>query len=150
MEKQIGWFHLNEDKVFQNTYECAAWYENVLVPKGDYPLMVYDYCEEKRKDGSTELGYRCYYHVPMDGTITGDYFGSLFCGVPIGTYDGSQNVGKASSHSMFCRDYIIAEEVLNGSDKWTLFPEYEAREIRFISSLDGRELVTHGIFVKED
>ena len=79
MEKQIGWFHLKEDKVFQNTYECAAWYENILVPKGDYPLMVYDYREEKRKDGSTELGYRCYYHVPMDGTITGDYFGSLFC-----------------------------------------------------------------------
>ena len=149
MEKQIGWFHLKEDKVFTNTYETAAWYENVLVPKGDYPLMVYDYCTTKTDHG-TELGHHCYYHVPMDGTITSDYFGTLFFGVPVGTYDGEKNKGKKSSHSMFCRDYIIAEEILDGSEEWELFPEYEAREIRFISSFDNRECVTHGIFLKEE
>jgi len=152
MKKQIGWFHLKEDTEFDNTYECAAWYERVLVKAGKYPVVVYDYREKEREDGVEVDGHIGSAYVIMDGTITSDYFGAMFCGVPVGTYDNKQNAGKESSYSMHSYLYGIADAILNKNEiymrkgEWELFPEYEAREIKF--EYDGEEHTTHGIFLK--
>ena len=147
--KQIGWFNLKEDREFTNLYECAAWYENVMVKAGRYPVVVHDYRIRDVDDGKEVDGFIGSAYTSLPGIITSDYFGSLFCGVPVGTYDGSQNAGKKSQYTMHSYLYSIAHSVLDGEDKWELLPEYEAREINFISCIDGKECTTHGIFLKE-
>lgn len=143
MKKQIGWYNLKEDKVFYNTFECAAWYEEVMVPAGKYPIDVIDYKVEK--DGKI-YGYIDSAYVTMEGTILSDEFGSRFCGVPVGTYDNKKNAGKKSSHTMHVYLYSLAKHILDVDNEWELLPEYEAREINFVSSFDGREITTHGVF----
>ena len=142
---QIGWYTLEQDTEFDNTYECAAWFERVMVKAGRYPVYVYDLGFED----SGEISYRCRgAYVVMPGVVTSDYFGSLFCGVPVGTYDGTKNRGKQSEYHAYWYLYSIAERILEGKTDFELFPEYDPREIRFFSSIDGREIVTHGIFKK--
>lgn len=141
---QIGWYTLDKDTEFDNTYECAAWYERVLVKAGRYPVEVYDM--RIREDGEVD-GRGAY--VTMPGVVTSDYFASLFCGVPVGEpYDTTKNRGKQSEHHGYWYLYDIAHRILDGKPGFELLPEYEPREIRFFSSIDGRELVTHGIFKK--
>ena len=151
MKQQIGWYNLKEDNVFTNTYECAAWYENVLVKAGRYPVVVYDYNIRKsnRKSHDNEVcGHINGAYTSMDGTVVSDEFGARFYGVPVESYDNHKNAGKPSSHSMMCYMYIVADSILNEPDSpWELLPEYEAREIRF--EYDGEEHVTYGIFKVE-
>jgi len=156
--KQIGWFILKEDTEFTNTYECAAWYERVLVKAGRYPLEVLDYKIREIEEGKEVDGYIGMATVDLTGIITSDEFGARFCGVPVGTYDNLQNKGKESNHVFHQYLYGIADALLRPdnslytSEKWEyeLLPEYEPRDITFISSIDGREVTTHGIFVRED
>lgn len=69
---QIGWYNLKEDRIFRNTYECAAWYEDVFVKAGKYPVVVYDFRVLKhdnpdfnnRIEGHISGTYTC-----MNGTI---------------------------------------------------------------------------------
>ena len=39
MEKQIGWYTVKEPTTFTNLFECAAWYEEVLIQPGKYELF---------------------------------------------------------------------------------------------------------------
>jgi hypothetical protein len=141
---QIGWYNLEHDTEFDNTYECAAWYERVLVKAGRYPVEVYDlrFSDDGRIDHSCHGAY-----VTMPGTVTSDYFATMYCGVPVGApYDTTKNKGKASEHHGYWYLYDIAHRVLDGKPEFELLPEYEAREIHF--EYDGEEHVTHGIFKK--
>ena len=143
-EKQIGWYHLKEDKVeCNNGYECAAWYENIAVKAGRYPVYVYDYKvrDENRIDGHVGSAY-----VSIPGIIVDDYFGSLFCGVSVGTYDCERNKGKESYYHFSNYLFMVAESILKGNDEWELLPEYEARKIEF--EYDGKMHFTHGIFLR--
>ena len=152
MNKKIGWFHLKEDHVFTNTFECAAWYENVLVKAGRYPMEVPDY---RVNDEGEVHGHIDMVAVGLPGIITSDEFGTRFYGVPVGSYDNTQNKGKASSHCYREYLYAVADFIINGDEsiyatdyeEFELLPEYEAREIRF--TYDGEEHMTHGIFIKE-
>jgi hypothetical protein len=140
---QIGWYTLDKDTEFDNTYECAAWYERVLVKAGRYPVEVYDLCF--RDDG--EIDYSCSgAYVVMPGVVTSDYFGSMLCGVPVGTYDGTKNKGKQSEYHAYWYLHEIAHRMLDGKTDFELLPEYEPREIHFV--YDGKQEVTHGIFKK--
>ena len=62
MSKQIGWFILKEDYEFENTFECAAWYERVKVKAGRYPMAVPDYATRPTEDGRKVSG-----HIDMIG-----------------------------------------------------------------------------------
>ena len=141
---QIGWYNLKEDKVFyDNSYECAAWYENIAVKAGKYPVTVYDY--RVRDDGKIQ-GHVSGVYVTFEGTVVNDYFGSLYCGVPIGTYDCEKNKGKKSRYTMHSYFYSVADSILNNPDTpYELFPEYVAEPYTFISSIDGEEVTTHVI-----
>ena len=149
MEKmQIGWYILPEAKDFYNDYECAAWWEKVHIEAGRYPLYVYDRTftddGELRSNGA---------YTHMEGVLVSDNKQSLFYGCPIGEpYDEKKNAGKPASHGGFYYLFSIAEDVLNvnhcRSGRFELLPEYEAKEIRFVSTYDGKEKTTYGIFKK--
>lgn len=115
-------------------------------------MEVYDYSVTSKG----EVKGHCFSaYANLEGTITSDEFGARFCGVPVGTYDNLQNAGKKSSHHFMVYMYEVADEILNGKSyfshwEYELLPEYEPREIRFISSIDNKECVTHGIFAKEE
>ena len=108
---QIGWLNLSEDKVFtDNGYECAAWFKNVAVKAGRYPMFIDGNAiwADGRVDGTARI------HADLPGTVVSDYFGSMFCGVPVGTYDGSRNAGKESSYWWELYAFSFAEWVSTG------------------------------------
>ena len=145
---QIGWYNLKEDKVFRNTYECAAWYEDVIVKAGRYPVVVYNFHTLDHKDpkwngmvkGSVDGAY-----ADMDGIIESDYFAGQYFGVPISDYDSSKNAGKPSSYRMFAYLHQIADSIINDADSpWELLDEFEARVIR--GEWNGESYKTHSIY----
>ncbi len=144
MNKQIGWFHLGLDTVYRNSFEFAAWYEDVEVKAGRYPIEVIDYSEDSSHRVNGYIGSA---YVTMPGTIVSDYFASHYCGVPISDYDTNKNAGKESSHTMHVYLYELASSVLYGTEFIELLPEYEAREIKF--TYGGQEDTTQGIFRKD-
>ena len=96
----IGYSIIHEDTVMiNNGFECAAWYEEILVKKGKYPIIAYN---ERRWDG----------YIQYDGEIVSDYFGSLFCGVPIGTYDCKKNAGKKTYYHPHIYGFMLAKCIL--------------------------------------
>ena len=147
---QIGWYNLKKDRIFRNTYEYAAWYEDVLVKAGKYPVVVYDF--RVLKHDSPDFNSRIEGHigtvsVHMSGTIVSDEFGARFYGVPVGDYDNTKNAGKPSNHSMMAYMYSVAESVLKDSESpWELLPEYEARPIQ--GEREGKPYTVYGIFRK--
>lgn len=90
-KKLVGHLCLTEPKEFTNHFECAAWWERVLVDAGEYPVYEYE---------SKGL-----YYVSMQGTIVEDYFQSLWCGSRVGsTYDTEKHAGKhAAARTSFYR-----------------------------------------------
>lgn len=146
MDKQIGWYTINEDTVFTNSdFETAAWVERIACKAGKYPVYVYDY---RINDDGKVSGHIGMGHVGIPGAIVSDYFGSLFFGVPIGSYDETQNAGKPATYRTQQYLYAIADEILHNPDtKWSLLEGYEAREIRF--TYDGTPHTTHGIFARQ-
>lgn len=148
---QIGWYNLKEDRIFRNTYECAAWYEDVLVKAGKYPMVVYDYRVRKSNNPNynNEIeGHIGSVYIQMNGTVFYDEFGARFCGVPVGGYDNTQNVGKPSSHNMQVYMYIVADSIINDNESpFELFPEYEAKVIQ--TKYFGISINTYGIYMKD-
>ena len=156
MIKQIGWFILKEDKVFTNHYETAAWYEDVLVKAGQYPMKVPEYKTYETDNGRKVSGHIDMIGVRLPGIITADDFQSLFYGVPVGApYNTKQNAGKESSYYYRQYLYAIASRILNREEslyynpdiEFELLPEYEAREIHF--EWDGEPHTTWGIFERK-
>lgn len=149
MRKQIGWYNLKNDTEYTNTFECAAWYERILVKAGRYPVEVIDYTEKHLDDGTQVYGHCNGVYVSLPGTVISEYFGAQFYGMPVSDYDSTKNAGQKAQHSMFGYMYSVAESILQDPDtSWELFPEYEARKIVFSSLVDEKILTTHGIFKK--
>ena len=94
MRKEIGTYTLEKDEIFTNTYETAAWYQKVLVKAGTYPV--------------TTDGYWVFVKLP--GTITEDYFQSLYCGNSFGKpYDVHQNKGQNSDHNIQLNRWFVED-----------------------------------------
>lgn len=159
----IGTFHLLKDHTFcDRGYECAAWYQNIEVKAGDYPLYIHNYTERERENGiligcysGADVGY-----VALDGVVTGADFGARFYGVPIGGDNSERYIGREDTYHWSAYLYSIAGYVHDGgmlcdSDGEPyacieLNPEYEAREVtRWISEFTGEEHVLYDIYKKE-
>ena len=105
---QIGWLNLMEDKVFTDRgYECAAWWQDIAVKAGKYPMFIDGKAvwDNGRVDGTARVT------AELPGIVTSDYFGSLFCGVPVGTYDEKKNEGKEASYFWSAYAFSFAEWV---------------------------------------
>ena len=99
-KSQIGWLVISESQKIHNAgFSYAAWWEDIQVEPGKYPVYVYGL--SFRSDGEIqERGTpgACYAEIP--GTIIADYFASHYFGMPIADYDTSQNRGKPSSYTV--------------------------------------------------
>lgn len=150
MTRQIGWYTLKEDQTFFNTFECAAWYEEVLVKAGRYPVMVLDFRVLQHADPKFDkrlTGHIDGTYIPMPGTIVSDEFGTRYFGVPIGNYDNTKHAGQPAMHKMFAYMYEVAEDVLKNPDSpWELFPEFEAREV--LGEWQGETFTTCHLYAK--
>ena len=142
MKKQIGFYVLKEEEVFTKYFECAAWYENIKVNPGKYPLYLDNY--KVLKNGEV---YGSFAFASLPGKIESDNFQSLFCGMPIGkTYDSTQNAGKEAIYNLQTYDYEIAKYAIKG--KVELFPEYTVKDTSFKSDYDGHLIESYSIFLK--
>lgn len=146
---QIGWYTVKEQRIEHKAdFTNAAWWEDVDVKAGRYPItvpfmQVYD-------DGYifTQGAY-----VVCDATTVKDNFQSLYFGVPIGeVYDENKNSGIDSSYRIFMYLHDLAALILFGSkkgDEAELFPEYEARDKSFVSAFDGHVIKSGDIRYRE-
>ena len=154
MKKQIGWFILKEDTEFTNTFECAAWYERVLVKAGRYPMEVPNYKIRETENGKLVLGHINMVSVNLSGVITSDEFGARFCGVPVGSYDNTKNKGKESNHIFRQYLYGVANAILHPENslytsdiyEYELLPGYEAKDYTFISPIDDEVITMSDIY----
>lgn len=159
----IGTFHLLKDRTFcDRGFACAAWYQDIHVKAGDYPLYIHNYTEKER-EGGIQIG--CYKgaemgHVALDGVVTSADFGARFYGVPVGGDNSERYIGRESTYYWSAYLYDIAGYVHDGGMLYDrdgepyarieLNPEYEAREAtRWISEFTGEERVLYYIYKKE-
>lgn len=109
-----GWAVAKEDFVHRNaSYECAAWYEDILVKAGSrFPICVttrddYDINSKSYIEGRVEEVY-----IRICGEVVEDDFGARLCGVPISNYDNKKNAGKKSTHNLTFRGTCFGDCVL--------------------------------------
>lgn len=143
---QIGYITIKKDTEFvDNGYECAAWFEKILVKAGRYPLFTEIKCE---CDDGCILCDRV--RAVLPGTVVSDYFGSMYCGVPVGTYDGTKNAGKASEYHWGVFDFSFAKYIYEGFEDETysfeIDPAYVVKAVKYNSCVDGAEMTTHLIY----
>lgn len=146
---QIGWYNLKEDTEFHDaSFETAAWYRNVLVKAGKYPIEVYDYREGAHPGGVEVISRGHSAYVYLEGTVTTDYFGTLFFGNPVGTYNEHKNTGRTANYTKSPYLFQIARDVAENPDTpYELFPKYEPRKTKF--KFNGEESTTYGIYVRK-
>jgi hypothetical protein len=107
-------YRVVEAKVFHQSHEVAAWYTAIQVEAGDYPVTMYRDCLCQWKSDDIN---NCYWvSVRIPGTITEDYFPALFGGVKQGSYDSSQNAGKAASYGFSVYGYEVRSGLQKQAD----------------------------------
>lgn len=125
---QIGWYHQRKEEiVYYAGYECAAWYEQIELTPGRYPIMADS--NETYLDGSLQ-SHDVY--ITVDGTVVSDDFGTRYFGMPIGEYDHTKNKGKPSRYDKGGYTFMVAERAYGNPD-YEIFPEYEIREKQYYS-----------------
>ncbi|MFJ8528590.1 hypothetical protein [Bacillus sp. NPDC094106] len=144
---QIGWYVLTEDKVFKNnSYECAAWYQEIKVPKGKYPIyssgFVYNHAQGFLTNKIEDNSIGC----KLIGTVISSDFSSHFAGNQVSSKI-NEDVGQEGSIYFSPYAHSLAESILKGNSTCELLPDFEAKEIHFMSN--GKEYTTHGIFKKD-
>ena len=154
MKFQIGYYVVKKRTVFQNQFETAAWYENIAVEPGKYPLYAerFRYNEAERKEDNVIDGFILF---QLPGVIESDNFQTLFHGCPVGScYDTSKNAGKPGQYLGQTYPFLVAGEIIINPDgdenrKYELFPEYEAITKTFVSTIDGKKVTTCQLRRKE-
>lgn len=143
--KQIGWYHLKEETEFHNAgFETAAWFEDILVPAGKYPVEIYNH---KVYDDGCLAASSAY--VRLSGTIVRDYFPALFFGNVVSDYDMTKNAGKETSYTMSPYLFRVARSVVEDKNSpYELFPEYRA-ETKRVKAYDGSMITVGDIYLKE-
>lgn len=125
---QIGWYYQRKEEiVYYACYECAAWYEQIELTPGRYPIMADS--NETYRDGSLQ-SHDVY--IIVDGTVVSDDFGTRYFGMPIGEYDHTKNKGKPSRYDKGGYTFMVAERAY-GNPNYEIFPEYEIREKQYYS-----------------
>jgi hypothetical protein len=126
-----GTYRVSESTVYHYAgYECAAWWRDVRVEAGEYPVSVY-------LDGSTLR-----FSVKLPGVLVADNFQSLFCGNAIGKgYDETQNAGKPDSYSIHSQDYCVFASLKAGNNSpWRI--DLSLLPIALDSCLDCGSVIT--------
>jgi|TARA_R110000824_G_scaffold114010_3_gene264165 hypothetical protein len=98
-----------------NTFECAAWYENVeIAPQTAIGKTEgHSYFTDSRvgDDGKRDVRWVSF---KFTGFVTSDYFQSLFAGNKIGkSYDRAKNIGKSAHTNSQPYGYVIADSLIH-------------------------------------
>lgn len=143
---QIGVFVLDKEEVFRNTYETAAWYEDVKVQSGEYPVFAqikHTDLTPKMSPGQimdTSVGCR------LDGFVVGSDFSSLFHGSVI-TPKVDEKVGQESSHYLSRYAHSVAQSILESDNpRFRLNDDFHARKTFYIHKGELRN--SYGIYHK--
>jgi hypothetical protein len=136
IKKQIGTYHVKDGETRTKNFEVAAWYQELKVIPGDYPVHA------MFEDGKA-LDTSVTWQIP--GTITSSCFDSLYGGFPV-TGNRNRDVGQHTTYSSFTYAHALAKAILEKKEDlpFTLLPGFEAREIPF--TYDDKACVTYGIF----
>lgn len=76
---QVGWLQVPAHDYHDASYECAAWWQVVAIPAQRVPVML-----------RTSWEGRQTLHATAYGTVISAYFGSLYCGMPIGKWSSAE------------------------------------------------------------
>jgi hypothetical protein len=92
-------------------YECAAWWQDIEVAAGEYPVYAH-----------IEQGHVKRFVVTLPGVIVEDNFQSLFGGMPIGnSYDTKKNAGGAAHYHIQMHDYVVFDSIAhNPESSWQI------------------------------
>jgi predicted RNA-binding Zn-ribbon protein involved in translation (DUF1610 family) len=101
---EVGTYRVSKATVYHYAgYECAAWWRDVKVDAGDYPVFGY-------LEGSTFL-----FTVTLPGILVAANFQSLFGGVAFGLcYDETQHAGELDTFRIQSRDYCVFGSMRDG------------------------------------
>lgn len=98
-DNPVGTYTLTAPERFTNHYEFAAWYQEIEVQPGSYPVH-----------GWIEDGRVKYFLVTLPGFVTTSDFSPHFGGVPFASKH-DEDKGQAASHSMQVYDYLVFESI---------------------------------------
>lgn len=114
-QQRIGTFVVNETLTHSRSFETAAWSETIEVAPGEYAITG----EVNEAGGVKDFPGAM---VALPGTVTQDYFQSLWCGSPIGrTYNRHQNSGKPATYHLSTYAHALAKGLLDGKcEQWRL------------------------------
>lgn len=97
----IGTVTLERDQVvWNNQFQYAASFEQLLIPAGEYPIYAYESDLKKDKEGRLTLGWRNY--IGYEGTVISGNIGN--------------KPGAHSRYDVMTYDYILAGRFLKGYD----------------------------------
>ena len=114
MKTQFAIYRIKNPEIRRNSYECAAWYQSVKVPAGDYPVYL--------------AVYPSVAVIPMQGTIVGSDFSSYFGGNRYGS-KRNEDVGQAGSVCPQPYLYQVLESIQTNPDSpYQLLPGWEIQE----------------------
>ncbi len=141
-KKQIGWLTIGEREEKTLYYEYAAWYKKLILDSGRFPIYAKTYTDIERNKLFVEdtSVLAC-----VQGTVIGDDFSSGFGGV---RYDsildkhlGEKDTWHYTPYAHALARGLFEKEVKNVE----LLENFEVEECRFLSILDGKEIVTYKI-----
>ena len=144
---QIGWYNLKEDEVFRNTYSYAAWYQDVEVKAGKYPVFAREYqLNERLRKYTNELKDFGNIVVVLPGKVVASDFSSHYGGVAYGSKT-DQDLGEESEYMYHPYAHSLAHSILEGKSNIELITPFEAKYIYF--EYEGKQHKTAGIFNNE-
>ena len=105
----VGTYTVAAVEVLHNaSYECAAWYQDIEVQPGEYP--VYAYIQEGRVK---------YFLVTLPGTVAASDFSSHFGGVRYGS-NVDKDKGQPGEYHIQIYDYLVFESISKPDSRWKI------------------------------
>lgn len=140
---QIGVYHVETPETHTQRYECAAWYREIKIAPGDYPIFARFPPNYYRKDEAKDTSIS----VWLSGTVIASDFSSYYCGVPVGKGKRNEDTGQPAEYHIMPYAHALAIALMEkapGCEKWRLFDGFEPRWVPF--TYNGKECRTAGIF----
>lgn len=142
MTQQIGWLIIGENEKRTLHYEYAAWYKELVLDIGRFPIFATFRFDEKMKRNQVADATLI---ASVEGTVIGDDFSPAWGGVAFASRR-NQLIGQRDTWHYRPYSHALAHALISGDVKNVeLLDSFVAMEVPFIS-FDGRELTTHGIF----
>lgn len=138
----LGTITLERDVVmYNNQFQYAASFEQLNVPKGEYPIYTYESNLKKDKDGKVRLGYLNF--LGFEGTVLSGNIGN--------------KPGDHSRYDLCVYEYTLADYFLDGYDyynkiiraEYVLRPEWGIELHDFVSSFDGKRCFVKALYLKD-